>query len=489
MRTTIITVTLSVLATASALPGHSKKPCKSDLAAATAGVQEHRHEHHHEEGPYGFNNATGAAGSTGLYASSTATLNPDAASSSDVSPFHGKDKPDTAAAAGSSTAASDVSEPDATGAADAQSAAGASGAAGSCGAPTVTVTVNPTVTVTAGSGASAPADTQSAPESSVQAVSAGQSAPPSDVASAAPIESSPVAPAKTSAAAEAEPSKKASPTAAQQESSATAIPTAAASSAAASAPANNAVPATNKAGQNPKRGIMASGRDQHPLTAAFGNTKVSWLGDWYSGPPTNLPDSLSFVPQLYDNKSMDSWGSNYPKALARGEKYFLSYGEPEAAHWPAAEAAATFMKQIQPVANQGGIIGSPPCLQNDGDRRWVSEFLGNCTECSIGFISLHWMWNATPENVQSFKDTVAKYKAIADGRPLWVDNFAAHGSVEAQKQFLGEVVPWMDSQDYIQRYAYVPMNKDAGEENIDDANGMVDNNGKITELGTYYANL
>jgi hypothetical protein len=39
------------------------------------------------------------------------------------------------------------------------------------------------------------------------------------------------------------------------------------------------------------------------------------------------------------------------------------------------------------------------------------------------------------------------------GLPIWVTEFAGYGDVPTQKSFLQTVVPWLDAQPFIERYA------------------------------------
>ena len=252
------------------------------------------------------------------------------------------------------------------------------------------------------------------------------------------------------------------------------------------------IPTSNNGGISTKRGIIASGSDQKLLVGALGTfEKISWLGDWYSGPPTNLPSSIEFVPQNYGRQSdvNGEWTSNAKKAVAAGDKYFLSFGEPGTPnaqlYMDPQDAVTLFMQKMQPYAEQGVSIGAPGTLQNDQDFAWLSSFLDLCDKagCKIGFLAMHWFWTAETDHVQGFKDTLTKNVALAKGKPVWVDNFQAAGSMEDQMDFLKEVVPWLDSQEDVARYAYVPVDRGNGQGFLNDGDGT------LSELGKLYASL
>lgn len=198
---------------------------------------------------------------------------------------------------------------------------------------------------------------------------------------------------------------------------------------------------------------------------------------------------MQFVPQNYGKQSDTNgeWTSNAKKAVAAGDKYFMSFGEPGTPnaqlHMEPQDAVTLFMQKMQPYAEQGVIIGAPGTLQNDQDFAWLSSFLDGCDKagCSIGFLAFHWFWQAT--EAANFKDRFTKFTALAKGKPIWVDNFQASGTAAAQKDFLKEIVPFLESQASVQQYAYVPVDPGNGE-------GFLNDDGKtLSDLGAYYANL
>ena len=249
--------------------------------------------------------------------------------------------------------------------------------------------------------------------------------------------------------------------------------------AAAAAPASNST-------KSAKRGIIASGADTDVTVAAFANTKVSWLGNWYSGPPPNLtPDmGLEFVPQLYGPKYIadGSWASNAKKGIAAGDKYFMSYGEPAHSGITAQTAVTDWMQNMEPYAAQGVSLGAPGNLQNPVDFEWLGTFLDLCETagCTIGFVCVHWFWTPGPSGQQDFKNAVNNATSLAKGKPVWVDNFEANGDAEGQIEFLTNIIPWLEDNDLVARYGYLAMNRTQG--------GFLPETGnELSDLGKFYA--
>ena len=467
-------------------------------AASALNYLSSHHHHHHDNSlstgvgtaPYGSGNRTATFGSSGLLTASTGT-----AGKAVYSTVVFTKPPPTqtiieSAPASLNEAGTTLPFPSA------------------CSQATVTVTEDATVTVTVSAPESgtpesviptqAPVPTQagtsspviSIPVSATTAISSTPSAVVTSAITLAPIGAAPSSSASTPAVADTPNTASASPIVAASPSTTPAVEPA---STPATAPESTGVAATSPAtapATNPsksaKRGIIVSGDDTDAITAAFANTKVSWLGNWYSGPPPNLTPEMgmSYVPQLYSPKYITdgSWASNAKKGVAAGDKYFMSFGEPDTAGISADSAVDYWMKNMEPYAAQGVKLGAPSNLQNPQDMAWLSRFLDLCQTagCTIGFVGVHWFWTPGPSGQQDFKNAVGNATALAKGIPVWVDNFGANGGREGQIEFLTAIIPWLEDNDAIERYGYLAINRTQG--------GFLPETGDgLSDLGQFYA--
>ena len=365
--------------------------------------------------------------------------------------------------------------------------------AGQCEVSVVTVTQNPTatVTVTFDSALAGDASTSLAPATAVSSSAAvfspSQSASKKPEASAS-TQASSSAPYKVSEAQTAS-----TPSTIAAGSSSAATPYTAASS--------GAAPAASESTSGPKRGLLISGSSSDSLVGyANSQSKISWVVNWYSGPPNNLNENIEFVPQMYginsDTAPNHEWTTNAEKAAQKaGPKHFLSFGEPNTytttgpqLHQDPSTGAANWIKEMQPYTNNV-TVGAPGILQNTQDFTWLQQFLDACAKqnpvCDIGFIAIHWFDKAMDPNhpgatnAKAFQGTVNQAIQTANGKPVWVDNFQGSGTPEEQTSFLSEVVPWLESNPSVARYAYVP---------TDDA-PFANSDGSATSLGSHYASL
>jgi len=71
---------------------------------------------------------------------------------------------------------------------------------------------------------------------------------------------------------------------------------------------------------------------------------------------------------------------------------------------------------------------------------------------------------------------------MANGKPVWIDNFQASGTNEEQQQWLSQVLPWLESNDAVERYAYLSPDRSTG-------TGFLNADGSMSSLGEFYGNF
>lgn len=114
------------------------------------------------------------------------------------------------------------------------------------------------------------------------------------------------------------------------------------------------------------------------------------------------------------------------------------------------DAVKAHKEHIQPLAGDLK-IGSPAVTNGDGADKginWLKQFMAGCADCQIDYVVAHYYaW----DKAQDFKDYLENFHKTFN-KPVWVTEF---GVTEGDApKFLKEVMPWMDSQDWIERYAW-----------------------------------
>ncbi|KAL4865306.1 hypothetical protein BDV12DRAFT_200249 [Aspergillus spectabilis] len=182
-------------------------------------------------------------------------------------------------------------------------------------------------------------------------------------------------------------------------------------------------------------------------------SQVTWGYNW--GFHRNGADSsFDFSPMLWGLPS--SPNPEWTAAVGvEGITEILGFNEPDLgaqANITPSDAAAGYLEYMEPFAGQvristPAVTNGPPPNMGTG---WMDQFFEHCTTCTLDFVAIHWYANNDPDgfksHVQQFYD---KYNL-----PIWITEFAASGSGEEQISFLQAVLPWLDSQPYVERYAY-----------------------------------
>lgn len=181
-------------------------------------------------------------------------------------------------------------------------------------------------------------------------------------------------------------------------------------------------------------------------------------------------NTLYSVPMLWGLPSGDDpdWTAAVHTA---GTLNILGFNEPDLTYSGSsnilpANAAQGYLTYMQPFADIVR-IGAPNVLWNNYDstssggdyssRVWTSYFMGNCTGCHFDFACIHWYQDCEPGNGQSGADWFTSNVTDAYNTlhlPIWITEFQCYGSDDQQASFLESVIPWLDSQDYVERYAY-----------------------------------
>jgi len=193
------------------------------------------------------------------------------------------------------------------------------------------------------------------------------------------------------------------------------------------------------------------------LTDAFeGSSTVGWAYNW-GQTSQGLSSSFEFVPMLWSLADTDTWDASVSTALAAGSSHLLSFNEPDysgEADMSASDAAAGYKTYMNPYSGSAK-LGAPAVTNGAAPMglAWLESFLTECNdECTIDFVPIHWYDSAT--NYDYFKEYVQEAYVAGGNRTLWITEMGATGSTDEQNTFLQVVMPWLDSLDYVERYAY-----------------------------------
>ncbi|KAF1932016.1 glycoside hydrolase family 128 protein [Didymella exigua CBS 183.55] len=186
--------------------------------------------------------------------------------------------------------------------------------------------------------------------------------------------------------------------------------------------------------------------------------QITWMYDWEAVIDGTPVSGLEYVPLLHSNQDWctSGWTTNVANAKkSYSVKSVLSFNEPDqcgggGSCMSVSDAVTAHKQYIQPLA--GSLkIGSPAVTNGDGDAKginWLKSFMSQCSGCQIDFVVAHYYaWDKAAD----FKSYLTKFHETFN-KPVWVTEFGVtEGDAPA---FLKEVLPWMDQQSWIEKYAW-----------------------------------
>ncbi|KAJ8691780.1 hypothetical protein PTI98_011316 [Pleurotus ostreatus] len=234
------------------------------------------------------------------------------------------------------------------------------------------------------------------------------------------------------------------------------------------------------AAKNPKRGLaFADNNSARDLVHANqSNSAITWQYDWAASPSSTLASSgIQYVPM--------QWGTNGIQNLAnsvKGAKVLLAFNEPDLASQSNLDprtAAQLWKQYIQPLKSSGIKLVSPAVTSAPSGIPWLQEFISACGGCSVDAIAVHWYGSGS----QWFIEYLNKVHAAFPSRPIWVTEFADTSTdVNTVANFLKQSTAFMDSQSWVERYAWFAYMREDGSDHY----SLLDSSGNLNSLGRLY---
>ncbi|GJE93989.1 glycoside hydrolase family 128 protein [Phanerochaete sordida] len=206
-------------------------------------------------------------------------------------------------------------------------------------------------------------------------------------------------------------------------------------------------------GSTVKRGVSYNDANAPGL---FGD-KISWQYNWSPVPGGNVPAGKEFVPMLWgaDADHTNGWMDDATAAIAAGATHLLGFNEPDLgaqSNLTPQQAAAAWRQWMEPFAGKAKLVS--PAITNGGapmGTAWLDSFLEECSDCTIDCIAMHIYDSAT--NIAYYQSYISNM-ASKYNKPVWVTEFGASGTTAQQTSFLQTMLPWLDAQKGVERYAY-----------------------------------
>ncbi|KUI55025.1 Alkali-sensitive linkage protein 1 [Cytospora mali] len=230
------------------------------------------------------------------------------------------------------------------------------------------------------------------------------------------------------------------------------------------------------------------GRDEAFMFTKPGS-KISWLYNWSPSPTPNAR-SIEFIPMQWNHVNIDSL---FEHARAVNARSILAFNEPELpdqSNMSAELAANEWLRCIEPLRQRGVRCGSPGISSAPHAVGWLQDFLGRIRAAGsdIDFYCLHWYG----VELGQFYDYIwSTYHQLGPNKPAWITEFACTNwskenplPREHVENFARESAKYLDTLDWVERYAWFGPMRDTG--TVGRWAAMLDEQGKLTPLGKAY---
>ena len=217
---------------------------------------------------------------------------------------------------------------------------------------------------------------------------------------------------------------------------------------------------------------------------------AQWVYTWGGNIPANLPKEIDFVPMVWGYWGQDKKiQANALAAKEAGITELLGFNEPDE-HRQSNMSVEKALNKWPVLMETGLRIGSPACVQPDGD--WMKEFMPAAKRkgLQIDFVCVHSYGNA---NSETFLKRMEKIHRMYQ-KPIWITEFAV-GDWSAKSpqenrhkpgailKFMEKVFPALEKLDYVERHAWFPALQS---NNALGTSALFTETGELTRLGEFY---
>ncbi|KAF2655701.1 glycoside hydrolase family 128 protein [Lophiostoma macrostomum CBS 122681] len=221
-------------------------------------------------------------------------------------------------------------------------------------------------------------------------------------------------------------------------------------------------------GREPRKRGVSFNNGAYPSLFHDSNSRVAWKYNWGSNTGDSDHD-YEFVPMLFnsDPSATSHWFDDVARCASQtnnGRMNVLSFNEPDqcgsggACMRNVGDTVAAHRQWIEPLRKYGSRLKIiSPAVTNGATTSagpmgldYLQQFLSGCSDCQIDYIDIHWYDKAT--NFDYFKQHISDAHSKFN-KDIWITEFGPQGSDSEIQDFLQQALPWLDSQDYVYRYA------------------------------------
>ena len=245
-------------------------------------------------------------------------------------------------------------------------------------------------------------------------------------------------------------------------------------------------------GASEKKGLCLAVRSHPDYPEKCKKTEVVWFYRWMPAKPGKLPSDVDFIPMIWGDNHWSLDGINKLKVFGNAKKLpLLGFNEPDS-ETQANMSVARAIKLWPLLENTNRYLGSPVTVHADCD--WMKKFMSEADKkkLRVDFVCIHWYGKPDAKQfIRHIEKIIELYK-----RPVWITEFAVADwkakkerranrySQEQVVQFMKDVLPYLERNPMVERYAWFH----AGKDNLAlSCSCLFEPDGSLTEVGEYYA--
>lgn len=182
-------------------------------------------------------------------------------------------------------------------------------------------------------------------------------------------------------------------------------------------------------------------------------TDLTWYYNYQASPTSGLEGTgMLFVPMMWgvpDSDSDMTFYNTVKSQIDNGDNitYVLGFNEPDGCAMggsciPAEAAAAAWIREIEPLKEDGVLLGAPAVTGSPMGFTWLQNFFTACAgNCSADFIPVHWYGN-----FEGLASHVGHVNSTYMNMTMWITEYGLAGEdLEETQTFYNMSASWFET--------------------------------------------
>lgn len=257
-------------------------------------------------------------------------------------------------------------------------------------------------------------------------------------------------------------------------------------------------PFTAAQSTSPKRGLCYVPSQKFPGDDSIwvgSGSDLTWYYNYQAEPSASYKNNknIQFVPMLWGAKDSDIGTPFYDSVKRQIDgganiSYVLGFNEPDGPHstggsaLPVDLAAARWKAEMEPLKKLGVKLGAPAVTGAASGWAWLQNWFTACNGgCNPDFIPVHWYGN-----FEGMASHIGSVMATYPNMTVWVTEYGLpNQDLKTTQEFYNMSKNAMDGWGNLTHYSYFGAFR-SDVSNVGPNAAMLDQTGKLTDIGSWY---